>query len=343
MHIARPTVRLLPGLLMGIFMFAQNENAAPRDLKIVTTEEDISGGWRSYVPGPYSKTTIYVHGPRIRHEYTSDDRTDIGLITNSTNPIEHRAILYQCDLRRVVHLDPEDKLYSEFDLDGNGFPLGSKYLSPEELDAMLTEEEQAKASGTLSKPPATVKIVTDYVDTGERKQMYGLTARRVRISRKVIALPGAQTQPSESESDGWYVDLNVPTECPTAYEGIYAKHHRRVEAIVTAVAFSSSEDRRQPDRYASEQHGKPESGFPVEVTMTSKDVTHEGSHSSMFRKSTISFEPLDPALFEVPKDFVPGKISSVTGRARPDTWFGDIEDWWYSLKRRITFYSRSAK
>jgi len=327
MHIAKFALSLLPAVLLSGSMSTQNANVAPGDLKIVTTEQDISSGWRSYFRGPYSKTTIYIHGPRIRHEY-----------------IEHRTILYQCDLRRVIHLDLNEKLYSEVDLDGNGFPAGSKYLSPEELDAMLAKEEQAKSAGTLPKPPATVKIVTDSVDTGERKQMYGLTARHVRISRKVIALPGAQTQASESESDGWYVDLTVLTQCPTAYDAIYAKHHVGMQAFLTTVTVSPSGKRSRHDSYALENHGKPETGFPVEVTMTSKDVTHEGSHlSSTFRKSIISLEPLDPALFEVAGDFAPGKISAVTGRVRPDTLFGDIEDWWHGLTWRFTIYSSRAK
>jgi hypothetical protein len=338
MHVAKPAVRLLLALLIGICMFAQNENAALQDLKIVTTEEDISGGWQSYVPAPDSKTTVSVHGPRIRYEYTSDDRTGLRLIRNPANPIAHRAILYQCDLRRVLHLVLNEKLYLKVDLDGNGFPSGSKYLNPEELDAMLTKKEQAKAAGTLAKAPATVKIVTDYVDTGERKQMYGFTARRVRISRKVITLPGAQRQPREFESDGWYVDLKVPTQCPTAYDAIYAKHHLRTEAFVSGVYFSHSGKPSRPDTYEIENHGKPENGFPVEVTTTTRDIDDTAHSSTTFRKSIISLEPLDPALFEVPGDFVPGKVSAITGRARPDTLFGDIQDWWYSLTRRISSY-----
>ena len=84
---------------------------------------------------------------------------------------------------------------------------------------------------------------------------------------------------------------------------------------MTAVTFSRSGERARLDSYALENHGKPETGFPVEVTVIGKDLTHDGSHrSSTFTKSTISFEPLDPALFEVPRDFAPGKISAVTGR-----------------------------
>lgn len=71
---------------------------------------------------------------------------------------------------------------------------------------MLTKQEQAKAAGTLTKPPATVKIVTDYVDTGERKQMYGFTARHVRISRRVIPLPEHKRKPaSRSPMDGMLI------------------------------------------------------------------------------------------------------------------------------------------
>src|SRR5690349_7260701 len=210
MQLAKFVFMLLPALI-GICLFAQNENGAPQDLKVVTTHQNISSG-RSSVPS--FSTTVYVHGPRIRHESASDP-------IDRANPIRDRATLYQCDLRRVLHLVLNEKLYLKVDLDRNGFPAGSKYLSVDELDAMLTKQQQAKAGGTLVKPPATVKIVTNYVDTGERKQIYGLTARHVRISRKVIALPGAQMQPSESDSDGWYVDLTLPRQCPTAHDAVY--------------------------------------------------------------------------------------------------------------------------
>ena len=47
-HIGKPVVGF-SALLMSAIMFAQNENVAPQDLKIVTTEQDISSE-RSSLP-----------------------------------------------------------------------------------------------------------------------------------------------------------------------------------------------------------------------------------------------------------------------------------------------------
>ena len=359
MHIAKIVIRLLFAILLSGFLFAQNANSTSQDLKIVTTEEDISRGFRSFVPDPLPQTTIYVHGQRFRMEIES--------YVSGKIPSAHRQVyVYQCDLSRVIELDVEAKLYIEMDLDSNGFPPGSTYMSAEELDALLTKEDQEKAAGTLKRPTPTVKIVDDYVDTGERKEMYGFTARRVRITRKQIPLAGAQAAPSKSESDGWYVDVAVPSHCPTSHDAVYAKHHRRLEAILTAVSFSGGDHHQQRyDSYALETHGQAESGFPVEIittawqTMpdargsanTSRESTGSkvpldmvgGKHVSIFKKSTISREPLDPALFEIPKDFARGKRSYNTGRMRPDNWIGDVEDWFHDLTRRISLYTAHGK
>jgi hypothetical protein len=83
-HIGKPVVGF-SALLMSAIMFAQNENVAPQDLKIVTTEQDISSE-RSSVPS--FSTTVYVHGPRIRHESRSDNPP----IGNTANPVAHRAV-----------------------------------------------------------------------------------------------------------------------------------------------------------------------------------------------------------------------------------------------------------
>jgi hypothetical protein len=346
MHIAKTEVRLLTALLLCGSLFAQTGNpASSPDLKIVRTTEDASSRLSSFIPGAHSTTTIYVHGPRFRREFQSYISTAASR-QKSGPPAEYRqAFLYQCDLKRVVNLDLETKLYDVMDLDANGFAPGSKYMSAEELDALLTKEDNERAAGTFKQPTPTVKIVTDYADTGERKQLYGFTARRVRISRKQIPLAGAQTQASESESDGWYVDLAVPSHCPTSHDAIYAKHHRHLEAVLTAVSFSGGDHHRQYDSYAFENHGQPETGFPFEITTTAWHTTPDGSrHASTSKETSVIWrEPLDPALFEIPKDFARGKRSAVTGRMRPDNWVGDVEEWFSNLAGRISFYSTRAK
>lgn len=99
------------------------------------------------------------------------------------------------------------------------------------------------------------------------------------------------------------------------------------------------------ESYGFETHGRPEHGLPIEITTTTSQVMPNGEKRVRTHKeiSVISRERLDPALFEIPKDFARGKRSYNTGRMRPDTLFGDIEDWWYSLTRRVTFYSSRAK
>jgi len=59
----------------------------------------------------------------------------------------------------------------------------------------------------------TLRIETTTVDTGERKEFFGHIARHFIITRKQIPLEGSHSEPQETLTDGWYIDLDPQVSC----------------------------------------------------------------------------------------------------------------------------------
>ncbi|MBV9217724.1 MAG: hypothetical protein JO053_16275 [Acidobacteria bacterium] len=142
------------------------------------------------VQGQRITNTVYVKGPR--------KRTEGGGIMGMG---KDNADIEQCDLKQNVKLNNKKRLYL--------------------LEPFGDDDSAATPKGPAAKPrsvPSTKGGVVTYVnnvtDTGERKQMFGMTARHVKTSMSMEASPDAcNKQDMKMESDGWYVDL--PTfSCP---------------------------------------------------------------------------------------------------------------------------------
>ena len=80
----------------------------------------------------------------------------------------------------------------------------------------------------------TLKIWIENIDTGERKEIFGHTARHIITREKRIAGPGACSKPSLSETDGWYIDGSVyagmaPAEKEQLWRGGGGRGFRGIE------------------------------------------------------------------------------------------------------------------
>ena len=83
----------------------------------------------------------------------------------------------------------------------------------------------------LLAPGAIVTQTETIVDTGERKTMFGYTARRVRTTSVMDAPPEAcNPGHMEIESDGWYIDLAAGFSCD-ARTAPWAYPSARVESV----------------------------------------------------------------------------------------------------------------
>src|SRR6185295_12880025 len=153
-------------------------------------------------------------------------------VCRSSSSNQHRV--YNAALTEAFHVNFDDRRYAACPI--QAFPTG------EELRA------RAEAVGTPPVPPApTVRVETETVDTGERREFFGRPARHVTTTRRVTPLPGSRCQDSQTVTDGWYIDLDVgarqllacgrdsPGPCSTVCHSVEA----RVRALQTPSATTA--------------------------------------------------------------------------------------------------------
>ena len=204
-----------------------------------------------------SESTVYIKGKRQRMEMPGE-----------------MASITQCDLRRTLQLSGATKTYtiSLFD-DGTDAAAETRPAS--------ARTEPVRKGGIVT----TTMTITD---TGERKQMFGYTARRLKTSMVTESSPDAcNKQKSRMETDGWYVDLNVEFDC-------YEKG---------ATAYVPQQAGGCRDEYRMKQAGTGRTGYPVHVTTTI--YGEDGSQPVTMTQEVleISKATLDAALFEIPEGY----------------------------------------
>jgi hypothetical protein len=230
------------------------------DLKI--TERSTTRG------GPTRTSTTSLRGPRTRIE----SRSVTGFPAWSGGPTVfsygHRiATIYQCDARQLILLDLDAHEFTSVEIDEQGRPANPR--------PMGTTMPLQPSGGTLA-------INIEDIDTGERKLMFGYTARHIIRTERRVPGPGAISLAQESKRDGWYIDLDVPEGCP--------QRNKRAEAFLLIGNVTSG----RMDKIEVHHTGVTEVGYPLEVS------------DPPFSKAEVielSTAPLDTALFEVPSGF----------------------------------------
>jgi hypothetical protein len=202
---------------------------------------------------------------------------------------EHRsALIRRCDLEKIVILNYDDRTYGTASLKSR----------PTAVERFLAFVWSRKAPEPKS---PNLLIETTTVQTGERKMIFGHTARRVVTTRRQIPLGVAVGAAGETVTDGWYVDLETRPSCERFTTGRFVASGFVVSSVPTP------EIRLIP---TFKQIGAPETGFPVELTTTLRSTGGAGPsghqrYVTHTRVVELSREPLDPALFETPRDFRP--------------------------------------
>ena len=150
----------------------------------------------------------------------------------------------------------------------------------------------------------TLKIWIENVDTGERKEIFGHTARHIITREKRIAGPGACSKPSLSETDGWYIDGSVLPE--------WRQQKKKTFGVVVSAEVSvGSNDKcfNKMDKIEVHRSGV-ETGFPVKITTTLTNEITQADGTKRTLSSTWGSEvvelkegPLELTLFDVPRDF----------------------------------------
>lgn len=223
---------------------------------------DIKVTTKSAAGGQNINSTTYIKGARQRTEgvgYTS---------------------IYQCDLKRVIQIN--DKTRSYFIM-----PLS---------DVDAAKGAGATGAGAHNRRGGIITYTTTTTDTGERKQMLGLTARRLKSKVVVEASEGACTPMNmEMETDGWYVDLPGGISCATDESGAPRIPVEQSDCV---------------DEVRFKTVGTAKLGYPVMTTTSIKFNMGADSPGANIPTSTstqevveLSTAKLDAALFDIPAGY----------------------------------------
>ena len=222
--------------------------------------------------GQTYENTSYIKGKRQRSEMNNGQM----------------IVLQQCDLRRNIQIMPQANAY---------------IIQP------YDEPATTNAASSTATQPAVKKggVVTSTVttrDTGERKQMFGYTARRIITTMVTDSSPDACSPiKSKMEIDGWYIDAAFALDCDVSQA--YKSYRPQ-----TASGCQ--------DRYETKQIGMAKKGFAVweKTTMFGPDGAE--SFSTVNEVVEFSQATLDASLFDVPagyrevKDFASAFSSPTT-------------------------------
>lgn len=207
--------------------------------------------------GQSYENTTYIKGKRQRTE-TMNGMT---------------VTLTQCDLRRAVRINPNTKTYL---IDPFNTTVETKTRP-----AVTTVDGNGvvQSGGTI-----TTTITTR--DTGERKQMFGYTARHLVITMETVSSADACSKTNtKMETDGWYIDFEPQFDCGD---------------LVGSGGYNGYAKTGCQDKYVMRTNGTAKRGYPVYEKMTMFDESGKESFSYVNEVTELSKATLDETLFEIP-------------------------------------------
>ena len=209
--------------------------------------------------GQTMENTSYIKGKRQRTEMNNGQMVTV----------------QQCDLQRNIQIMPDAKAY---------------IIQPYETTASTSTNSKT----TTSSPAASTKggVVTSTVtsrDTGERKQMFGYTARHIITTIVMDSTPDACSPvKSKMEFDGWYIDAAFALDCGSPNYSSYRPQ-------------GSGGGCR--DRYVTKQIGTAKRAYPVWEKTTMFDANGTPSFTTLNEVIEFSQATLDHSLFDVPAGY----------------------------------------
>jgi hypothetical protein len=266
-------VRLSPFLVLSLAL-ALAQPPQTIGFKIVTQN--------SFGVGSSETTAYYLSDrSRVEHRFSEPSRSSDGSVQASYGP--RTAMIRRCDLGKMFFLNLATREYSE--------STDPAVTMAKALAAAKTKPKSNRAPP--SKP--TLRIETTTADTGERKQMFGYTARRVIYTQKYVPLEGSTAIAQETTQDGWYVDIDTNLSCDVKFSG---------ETHAHLVAVSN-----RNERIDFVDKGTGRLGFPVSITATLNSSmvrapsSAQKSDQTVLEVTDLQKESLEPALFEIPPGF----------------------------------------
>jgi hypothetical protein len=243
-------------------MVAQRQR--PRPAQPAPPPANLKITYKTMAAGQSSESTTMIRGARQRSEM------HMGYIDLVT--------LTQCDLKRTVQISDKARKY---------------VITPMETADSSTPGASAAETSNVAGPTTrggVITYVTTANDTGERKEMFGFTARHVKTSTSIQSSPDACMQANQrTETDGWYIDLSVSFNC---------------ELGGSPMMGARPAPGGCRDRVSQKHIGTGRTGFPLIETTTMYGPDGRAMYTSTKEVAELSREPLDAALFEIPAGYV---------------------------------------
>jgi hypothetical protein len=185
--------------------------------------------------------------------------------------------IQQCDLRRDLQLMPQMRAYTVR-------PYDEGTAQTANVPATSTRRATERTQGGLVTSTVTTK------DTGERRQMFGYTARHLVITVETKSSPDScNPVDTKMETDGWYIDAAFQLECDMERATRYYNPQPTSGGC--------------RDRHETKQVGTAKRGYPVWEKMTMFDKDGRESFSMVNEVVELSQATLDASLFEAPAGY----------------------------------------
>ncbi|MEP7212724.1 MAG: hypothetical protein ABI791_06600 [Acidobacteriota bacterium] len=244
---------------LAITLFALTTQTVPG-------QNDFKIKQRMTVAGQSFDSSVMVKGSRQRHESDATGTQSISIM--------------QCDLKRSVDVSDAEKKY---------------FVTP--MDTPLPSESAKRVSTTTTRQPVrsggVVTQTIELIDTGERKQMFGLTARHMKTITTIESSPDACRKGSQRiETDGWYADLTFGITC----------HNDRPMSEPVGIGGGGCRDKMNVVR-----KGSAKLGFPLlqttKIGMGGGD--DKGAMTSTMKTEVLELSKttLPAALFDIPAGY----------------------------------------
>ena len=244
-------------ILAGTFAYA--------DVKI-KTKVTMGGGFST-------ESTTYFKGER--------ERSEANMMGMSTITIT------QCDLKRTIQINDKVRKYLITPLDEAPVDTGETRT--------VTAGESGTTQVTKTRKGGIVTFTVNVQDTGERKEMFGYTARHIKMTMSSESSPDA-CNPSKMrmETDGWYINFQYNFQCSKDKPPIPRQALQSRPECMDTIRFKSTGGNANP-------------GYPVILTTTI--YGGEGQQGMTMSQEVIDLSntTLDAALFDIPEGYTEAK------------------------------------
>jgi hypothetical protein len=215
--------------------------------------------------------------------YTGGDgaSSETKLITNGQRQRielgDGTAVITQCDTKQILQVNDKAKVYVSLPVDAPPVVAASP----------------AKKTGV-------VDYTTTYTDTGEKKELHGLEARRVTTVVARTPTPTSCDKKKERvQTDGWYAAVPVTLMCAP----------RQLPPPPSA-----DECRDEPNASSS---GQPPTGSPLAYTVTTLNDAGKEMASARMEVKSLTAAPVDESLLAAPAGY--------TKAADPAAFVAEVE------------------